>query len=98
MIMNTVSFKYSWYTSEYWRPNGSKGECGQSWQSYSNHRQGRVYGGSDSKPGKIPFNAVLGYDTTLDGVRDVFYLCGGSVINKWFILSTANCLKDRSIR
>ena len=41
----------------------------------------------DTKIGEFPFMALLG--SGQEG--NITWKCGGSVINKWFVLSAANC-------
>ena len=63
-----------------WQPDGSKYQCGYS-DSISH-----IVGGSDTKPQEYPWMALLGYQGQ--------YLCGGSLINKWYILTAAHCVLE----
>ena len=67
-----------------WKPDGEKGECGQR-INFSN-----IVGGSITKTGDFPYMALIGSITKSDG--KVQYTCGGSLINKWYVLTAAHCL------
>jgi len=49
-----------------------------------------VVGGNISKPGRYPFVALIGEN---EG-EFKNYLCGGTVINRWYVLSAAHCFFD----
>ena len=49
-----------------------------------------ILNGSKTKLGEITFMALLGYEK-LPG--QIFYTCGASIINKWYVLTTAECIK-----
>ena len=68
-----------------WIPSSNNGECGARLTSE------QVIGGDDSKLGEFPYMALLGY--VLDG--DMYYLCGGSVLNKKYVLTAAHCHNDK---
>ena len=76
--MHGVSFQGK--DSGKWKPDGFEGECGQR-TVLSN-----IVGGKVTKVGDFPYMALLGYN----GV----YGCGGSVINKWYVLTAAHCMFD----
>jgi len=67
-----------------WRPSGDKGECGTT-TTISN-----IVGGSITKLGDFPYMALLGYDV----FGQIYYTCGGSLINKWYVLTAAHCVQD----
>ena len=67
-----------------WQPK--QGECG------SKITQTNIFGGEDTKQGEIPFMALFGYEQN----GEVYYLCGGSIINKWYVLTAAHCLLSKS--
>ena len=48
-----------------------------------------------TKLGEIPYMALLGYDTFNN--KTAYYTCGGSVINKWYILTAAHCVFNKGI-
>ena len=85
-----------------WKPDGGKGECGQG-INFSNRRRkrtslmfggsqrsGRILGGTITKTGDFPYMALIGSINKNDG--KVQYTCGGSLINKWYVLTAAHCL------
>lgn len=67
-----------------WQPDGSRGDCGKRLQ-LSN-----IVGGKKAKIGDYPWMALLGYDF---GNLGILYVCGGSVINKHYVLTAAHCVK-----
>ena len=71
-----------------WKPKEDKGECGEP-VNYDN-----ILGGSLTKLGEITFMALLGYEK-LPG--QIFYTCGASIINKWYVLTAAHCI-DNDLR
>ena len=66
-----------------WKPDGQLGECGFSIIKTN------IFGGNVTKLGEIPYMALLGYK---EPSGKIGYLCGGSVINKWYILTAAHCV------
>ena len=68
-----------------WKPSEERGECGESINLTN------IIGGAVTKLGEIAFMALLGYEE-LPG--DIFYTCGGSIINKWYVITAAHCIKD----
>ena len=72
-------------SSGLWKPKEDKGECGEM-VNYDN-----ILGGSLTKLGEITFMALLGYEK-LPG--QIFYTCGASIINKWYVLTAAHCIDE----
>ena len=70
-----------------WKPNSDNEECGTR-ISLSN-----IVGGTTAKRGDYPFIALLGYDPQQVSGSDIFYTCGGSLINKHYILTAAHCIE-----
>ena len=50
-----------------------------------------ILGGEATKPGEMPFMALLGYKIK-ESDPDIYYICGGTVLNKWYILTAAHCI------
>ena len=69
-----------------YRPSLEKEECGLGYDP-----SGFIWGGEDTWIGEFPFMALLGLNVTKDGYR---FVCGGTLINKWYVLSAAHCLDD----
>merc|ERR1711988_1812405 len=75
-----------------WKPDGDKGECGKS--TTPQGRTGRVVLGRRAKFGEFPWTALLGYNPSQVRGDDIFYLCGGSLINKHYVLTAATCIVE----
>ena len=70
-----------------WKPAGSKDECGKK------ITLSEIVGGSIAKSGEYPWMVLLGSrSVNFDG--KVRYGCGGTLINKWYVLTAAHCLDD----
>ena len=82
-------------SSGLWKPKEDKGECGEKVNfdlaGFTTERSGRILGGSITKLGEITFMALLGYEK-LPG--QIFYTCGASIINKWYVLTAAHCIDE----
>ena len=54
------------------------------------HVSSIIVGGSITKLGDFPYMALLGYDV----FGQIYYTCGGSLINKWYVLTAAHCVEN----
>ena len=70
-----------------WKPSGIEGECGL--KATLEH----IVGGSIAKLGEYPYMALLGYN--VDG--DTLYACGGSLLNKKYVLTAAHCFDQLDV-
>ncbi len=53
-------------------------------------------GGENARPGEFPYMALLGYKLE---DNNTYYICGGSLINRYYILTAAHChTEDQEIR
>ena len=86
------SQKSSNKNSGLWKPNGDKAECGERIGSAN------IVGGKTAKRGDYPWMALIGYDPPQRSGSDIFYLCGGSVINKHYVLTAAHCIETNNGR
>ena len=75
---------YYWKELGTWLPLSKNGQCGKSTGAALIHE------GDDATPGAFPFAALLGYESPKDPGK-LFYICGGTVINKRYILTAAHC-------
>ena len=69
-----------------WKPRAENKECGTR-ATYTNIR-----GGKNAKHGEFPYMALLGFNSVAG--RGIIFQCGGSVINKWFVLTAAHCMTE----
>ena len=60
------------------------------------NRYYHTVGGVRAPFGEYPWMALLGYDPLKKGGSDNFYLCGGSLINKHYVLTAAHCIDTRN--
>ena len=51
--------------------------------------QQQILGGREAEPGDLPFMALLGYKQP--NYR-ILYICGGTVINRYYVLTAAHCI------
>jgi len=66
-------------------PSAENDDCGY-FEDISN-----IVGGEKTKPGIYPFTVALGKWTRGGKIA---YQCGGTLINKWFVLTAAHCKKE----
>ena len=52
---------------------------------------GFIIGGEKAKIGEFPFMALLGYENTFNRKKEFVYKCGGSLINRRYVLTAAHC-------
>jgi len=65
-------------------PSPDHEECGINWGTSN------IIGGKKTKPGTYSFTALLGVPSG----QYFDYVCGGSLINRWYVLSAAHCFKE----
>ena len=67
-----------------YRPSIEKEECGE----VGGHA-GFIRGGEDTAIGEFPFLALLGKKRRKK--PGIFWSCGGTIVNKWYVISAAHC-------
>ena len=67
-----------------YRPSLEEAECGE-----LNSHAGFILGGNDTKLGEYPYLSLLGRKRS--GGQGAFWHCGGTLINRWYVLSAAHC-------
>ena len=70
-----------------WLPDPNKFECA------TNLNSEFIVNGIDAKVGQFPFMALLGYRRP--GVNKILYLCGGTLINRRYVVTAAHCHTSR---
>jgi len=69
-------------------PSAEKGQCG-----YPSHvPPSNIIGGKKTTPGRYSYTALLGYEDN----NEVRWQCGGTLINKWFVVTAAHCHTEKS--
>ena len=51
-----------------------------------------IVGGRKAKIGEYPWMALLGYNPASIAGNEIFYVCGGSLINKKYVLTAGHCI------
>ena len=81
--------KHFFQKSGLWRPKGTQSECGERLVPSN------IVGGRETKYGDFPYMALLGYYKSYLGRKEnTYYECGGSLINRWYVLTAAHCVMD----
>ena len=63
------------------------GECG------SKYTTENIVGGNTTQPGEFPYMALLGYKSEDNIIK---FLCGGTLINKYYVLTAAHCQSEKT--
>ena len=78
-----------------WQPSLRNDECGTTIQQFEIGT--RIVGGESTMNGDFPYMALLGYKVARKSKKKgivirTFYKCGGSLINKNYVLTAAHCV------
>ena len=82
------------HSSGLWKPSGIRKECG----TKVNIRKKRALGGTNAKVGDFPYMVLIGAERDINNseINGIYYTAAGSVINKWYILTSAHILVSTS--
>ena len=91
------SWPHLWLCHPYFRTlltffDNSKALC----ERCAHHSINSIVAGKRAKLGEYPYMALLRYrmPDPKTGEMGTFYLCDGSLINKWYVLTAAHCIKN----
>lgn len=71
----------------------------QNWNLFDHEKCGesqttdRIIGGTAAALGQFPWMARLGYTTPTNKI-DIGFRCGGTLLNKLYVLTAAHCVED----
>lgn len=57
----------------------------------------RIIGGKAAALGQFPWMAQLGYEL-IRPIPKIYYLCGGSVISRWYVITASHCFRNELLK